>query len=103
MLIYKLISTNEEAQALFDRILSSTPNTTAFGFDMESDDIGNVKDGKVSLIQIKLRGESPYIIDIHGSNIDLTTTRFNDVMKSDNIETVCIVLNLCSIEVMIFF
>jgi hypothetical protein len=62
---------------------------------MESDDIGNFKDGKVSLIQIKLRGEPPYIIDIHGSNIDLTTTKFNDVMKSDNIETVYIVLNLC--------
>lgn len=72
---------------LFQRIEKSK-QTVAIGFDMEADNIGDFKNGKISIIQIKLMDEPAYIIDIHGSQIDLKSTRFNEVMKSTNIETV---------------
>ncbi|XP_052058506.1 uncharacterized protein LOC127698850 isoform X1 [Mytilus californianus] len=84
---YTLISTTEEARALFQRIEKSK-QTVAIGFDMEADNIGDIKNGKISIIQIKLIDEPPYIIDIHGSQIDLKTTMFNEIMKSTNIETI---------------
>lgn len=72
---------------LFQRIEKSK-QTVAIGFDMEADNIGDFKNGNISIIQIKLMDEPAYIIDIHGSQIDLKCTKFNEVMKSTNIETV---------------
>ena len=69
---------------------------------MEADNIGNSKEGKVSLIQIKIIEEPPYILDIYGSNIDLTKTRFNEVMKSEKIETVCYITSVVFILTYIF-
>ncbi|XP_071177224.1 uncharacterized protein [Mytilus edulis] len=84
---YTLISTTEEAMELFQRIEKSK-QTVAIGFDMEADNIGDFKNGNISIIQIKLMDEPAYIIDIHGSQIDLKCTKFNEVLKSTNIETI---------------
>ena len=83
-----MISTTEEAQELFETIICKKEDNVVFGFDMEADDMGNYRTGSISLIQIKIKDKPPYILDIYGSNIDLGSTRFNDLMKSEEIQTV---------------
>ncbi|XP_071177225.1 egalitarian protein homolog isoform X2 [Mytilus edulis] len=80
-----LISRNEEAKALFQRIHRNKHNIATLGLDVESVELGS---SVVCIVQIKVQDEPPYIIDIYGSNIDLKATLFNEIMKSEEIEKV---------------
>ncbi|CAC5418142.1 EXD1 [Mytilus coruscus] len=85
---YILISSNEEAKELFQRIDTNKHNIATLGLDVEAVELGSSRKGVVSVVQIKIQDEPPYIIDIYGSKIDLKATLFNDIMKSEEIEKV---------------